>query len=146
MRVYGSTDMATERHGMSKSSEFEAWHSMKQRCSNPNYKNYKWYGGRGIRVCDRWLNSFTDFYGDMGKRPSNKYSLDRIDVNGNYEPDNCKWSTAKEQHNNKRTNKVIEVNGRTQTIQQWCDELGINSHTVYKRLSRGWLTERALTI
>jgi hypothetical protein len=75
---------------------------MKTRCYNPNTEYYKHYGGRGIKVCDRWLNSYENFLKDMGPKPSLIYSLDRIDVNGNYEPSNCKWSTPKEQVNNRR--------------------------------------------
>jgi hypothetical protein len=84
--------------------EYTAWAAMKDRCYNP--KNIRWncYGGRGIKVCDRWINSFEYFFEDMGVKPSRIYSMDRIDVNGNYEPSNCKWSTSKEQANNRRKN------------------------------------------
>jgi hypothetical protein len=86
-------------------SEYNSYQALKQRCYNKNRKNYFNYGGRGIKVCDRWLNSFINFLEDMGPKPNNKYSIDRIDVNGNYEPSNCRWSTQKEQQNNKRNNK-----------------------------------------
>jgi hypothetical protein len=84
------------------------WEGMKQRCYNPNHFGYKYYGGRDIKVCNRWLNSFEDFINDIGDRPSEEYSLDRINVNGNYEPSNCKWATSTEQAKNKRNNKKIE--------------------------------------
>lgn len=83
------------------SSEYISWCSMKQRCYNPNRKNYKNYGGRGITICDEWLNSFENFYKDMGKRPEGT-TIDRINPNGNYEPSNCRWSTKKEQNMNRR--------------------------------------------
>jgi hypothetical protein len=86
-------------------SEYNSYQALKQRCNNPKNIRYKIYGGRGIKVCDRWLNSFINFLEDMGPKPNNKYSIDRIDVNGNYEPSNCRWATPKEQQNNKRKNK-----------------------------------------
>jgi hypothetical protein len=82
--------------------EYNTWRGMKERCSNPNHKAYKDYGGRGIMVCERWINSYVNFLKDMGKKPSNDYSIDRINVNGNYEPSNCKWATKVEQQKNKR--------------------------------------------
>ena len=93
------------KHGQAKRGqltlEYETWHCMKQRCQNPNNDRYKDYGGRGIKVCSRWQN-FRNFFEDMGKKPGSEYSIDRINNNGNYEPNNCKWSTSKEQANNSR--------------------------------------------
>lgn len=89
-------------HGLTKSVEYRTWRSMKERCYNPNNKKYKDYGGRGIKVCDRWLNNFENFHADMGPRPSKEYSLDRIDNNGDYMPTNCKWATIIEQRRNQR--------------------------------------------
>jgi hypothetical protein len=95
-------------HGKSKTPEYETWCNMKQRCYNIKNKRYNDWGGRGIKVCDRWLNSFTNFYEDMGKRPKN-YTIDRIDNDGNYEPNNCKWATISEQMKNRRKfkNRII---------------------------------------
>jgi hypothetical protein len=86
--------------------EYNTWSGMKYRCYNPKCNRWSSYGGRGIIVCDRWLNSFENFYADMGKKPGPEYSIDRIDVNGNYEPSNCKWSTSVEQSNNRRKNMI----------------------------------------
>lgn len=100
------------KHGMTKSATFKAWLEIKQRCYNPLNSSYKNYGERGITVCDRWLHSFENFLADMGERPTSKHSIDRIDVNGNYEPSNCRWATNKEQCNNRRNNVTIEYKGK----------------------------------
>ena len=94
-------------HGMTKTPEHKTWSEMRQRCYNPNNNQFNDWGGRGIAVCDRWKDSFQNFYEDMGPRPSDKYSIDRIDNNGNYQPSNCKWSSRKDQARNTRKN-VIE--------------------------------------
>lgn len=91
-----------EHHGMKNSKMYMVWTQMKRRCNQPTHKDYRLYGGRGITVCERWLHSFKNFYEDMGDKPSPSHSLDRINNDGNYEPDNCKWSTPKEQRNNQR--------------------------------------------
>jgi hypothetical protein len=92
-------------HGDSRSKEHITWKSIKFRCYNKNCKEYHYYGGRGIVMCERWRSSYLNFLADMGRAPSPKHSIDRINVNGNYEPNNCKWSTVKEQANNKRQYK-----------------------------------------
>jgi hypothetical protein len=97
-------------HGLSNTSEYHTWYSMKYRCNNTNSKDYPDYGGRGITICDRWLESFDNFYKDMGEKPTAKHSLDRINVNGNYEPSNCRWATIAEQSNNKRPYKKRKEN------------------------------------
>lgn len=96
------------RHGFTKISEYAIWTGMKQRCYNQNHTHFKYYGGRGITVCDSWLNSFENFYQDMGKRPP-KFQLDRIDSNGNYEPSNCRWVLAKVNQQNRRHVKLNEM-------------------------------------
>lgn len=89
-------------HGLSSSREYWIYHAMKSRCLNPKSSDYPRYGGRGIKVCDRWQHSFENFYADMGPRPSDKHSIERRENNGNYEPSNCYWATASEQNKNKR--------------------------------------------
>jgi hypothetical protein len=136
-------------HGHSKgfrhTKVYSVWHLMVQRCTNPNCKGWKWYGSRGITVCDRW-RSFENFLADMGEPPSPEHSIDRYpDNDGNYEPGNCRWATAKEQANNKRNNKLISYNGQTKTLQGWADMLGVKANTLNYRLRRGWTMERAFS-
>jgi len=118
--------MPKTTHGMSKTPEYKAWYNMKDRCFNPNHKCYSDYGGRGIKICDRWKNSFQNFFLDMGSRPTAKHSLDRIDNNADYSPENCRWATKAEQENNKRTNKpLITIGNKTYTIVQWEKKNGL---------------------
>ena len=124
-------------HGMTKTSEYISWKNMKARCFNPNYKNYSNWGGRGITVCDRWLN-FENFLADMGLKPTPKHSLDRIDNDGDYFPENCKWSTRVEQENNKRNNHLITIGCVTLTIAQWTKEMGFPKNLILMRLNREW--------
>lgn len=127
-------------HSMTKSPEYNSWAAAKYRCTNSNDDRWKDYGGRGIKFCDRWLNSFEDFYADMGERPKNS-TLDRIDTNGNYEPSNCKWSTAKEQANNTR---IQLDNGYS--IKELSEKCNIPYSRLQTRLKRGWSLDNALTI
>jgi hypothetical protein len=98
-----------QTHGMRKTPEYQIWSYIKQRCYNFNNSTYEYYGGRGIKVCDKWLNSFLAFFNDMGKRPGPKYTIERLNNDGNYEPGNCKWATRKEQANNRGSNKAFKV-------------------------------------
>jgi hypothetical protein len=124
--------------------EFAAWSHMIQRCTNPNDDSYADYGARGITVCDRWKNDFLNFFADMGPRPTGM-TLERDEVNGNYEPGNCRWATKKEQANNTRRNRLIELDGERGTLQWWADKTGIGRGTIAWRLNRGWSVKEALT-
>lgn len=133
-------------HRLRKSPEYNSWANMKARCLNPENSNYGDYGGRGITVCDRWLNSFERFYADMGPRPTPWHSIDRFpDNNGNYEPGNCRWATKTEQSNNQRTNRLLTSAGQTRTIAEWSRISGISYRTILDRLKRGWACERAVS-
>lgn len=123
---------------------FRSWLSMKQRCLNPRDTNYAKYGGRGVKVCDRWRESFETFLADMGEMPDG-CTLDRKDTNGDYEPDNCQWANRKAQTRNRRNTKRLTVNGETKTLGEWADLTGMNYHTLSYRLRRGWSPEQALT-
>ena len=132
-------------HGMRQSSEYRAWNGMKQRCFNPNHKRYSDYGGRGITVCDRWLNSFENFFADMGTKPSPKHSLDRIDNDGDYSAENCRWATKAEQQNNQRNNKpLITIGKETYTIVQWENKMGYGARVIQGRLNLGWSEYKAV--
>jgi hypothetical protein len=135
---------AATKHGLNNSSEVAIWRNMKYRCNNPNAANYHLYGGRGIKVCDRWLDSFTTFLEDVGRRPSKLHSLERIDNNGNYEPENVKWASKKEQARNRRDSRLITYKGITKTIIEYCEEYGMKHHQLLVRLNHGWSVEKAL--
>jgi hypothetical protein len=112
---------------------------MLQRCTNPNHPEYKNYGGRGIKVCDRWLESFEEnFLADMGLRPSPKLTLDRIDNNKGYSKSNCRWATPKEQARNRRPNRVIPFNGEMLCVAAVAEHVGIKADTLRMRLNNGW--------
>lgn len=133
-----------ERHGMNKSPEHRAWVHMKQRCTNPNKREWPHYGGRGIQVCSEWMGSFLAFYQHIGPRPSDKHSLDRIDVNGNYEPGNVRWATQQEQIENTTAIRMVTVEGKTQSISAWEREMGLPRGTVSRRTASGWPVEEAI--
>ncbi len=132
-------------HNRTGTPEHRTWIAMKSRCYTKSNIGYPYYGGRGITVCDRWLHSFENFLSDMGERPGPEYSLDRINPNGNYRPDNCRWATRETQDNNRRANRFLTWNGKTQTIAQWAKETGISKGTILNRLNWGWPIEDALS-
>lgn len=133
------------QHGKWKTSEFGIWAGMLQRCYNQNAYGYNRYGGRGITVCESWKSSFQCFYDEMGQRPSKKHTIDRIDNDGNYCKENCRWATSKQQHNNRSNNRYIEFNGVRRTATEWAEFSGIDVHVMYGRINDGWSIERALT-
>lgn len=133
-------------HGQTKTKEYTAWVRMKARCYNKHNNRYKKYGEVGITVCDRWRNSFENFFEDMGICPENMNSIDRIENSLGYSPTNCRWANPLMQSNNRRNNKVISFNGETMTVSQWAEIKNINYHTLMDRLyKRGWSIEEALT-
>lgn len=125
--------------------EYQVWAGMKNRCSDPTSQRWHRYGGRGIRVCERWLNSFENFYADMGPRPGPEYQIDRKDNDGHYEPSNCHWVTRVANANNREASRLLEFQGRVQSLSQWAREVGLDRHAIEARLSNGWTVERALT-
>ena len=136
---------AKKTHGKTCSLEYHSWSGLKGRCLNPKNHKYPNYGGRGIKVCDRWENSFENFLADMGEKPSASHSIERVDNNGDYTPENCIWGTASQQANNKTSSVFMEHNGVTLTQSQWSIKLGGSDKLVLKRLKRGWSKEKALS-
>lgn len=133
-------------HKLSKTPEHSTWTHIKQRCNNPNNDGFYLYGGRGIKVCQRWMDSFEAFYHDMGERPSSRHQIDRIDSNGNYEPGNCRWATSAEQLRNTRRTRLLTFNGRTQCLADWATEVRIDKRTLQHRIVKfGWSVDEALT-
>lgn len=130
-------------HGDHKSLEYYAWRSMRNRCKDQNTKYYEKYGGRGIKVCGRWEN-YLNFLSDMGRKPTKNYSLDRIDNNGDYTPENCRWATKSEQNKNRSVTVWIEHEGKKMLTQDWALEVGLSYSTLYARLRNGWSIKRAL--
>lgn len=118
---------------------------MKVRCYNQNNHKYPSYGGRGIKVCDRWKDSFESFLEDMGPRPSDQHSIDRIDNNADYGPANCRWATKAEQAMNRRTTRWLTHAGKTMMLSEWADHTEVHEETIRRRLDAGWSVERALT-
>lgn len=133
------------KHGLGDTRIYSIWRNMKQRCNNPNATKYEIYGGKGIKVCNEWLdfNNFYKWATENGYEDS--LSIDRIDGNKDYTPDNCRWTTYQVQANNTTQNHYLTHIGKTQTISGWAEEIGIEQNTLNTRIARGWSVEKALT-
>jgi hypothetical protein len=130
-------NLKPEYKGSSSTPEYKVWNNLKTRCTNSKAINYHRYGARGIKVCNEWLTSFENFIVDMGKRPSDKHSIDRIDNDGDYYKENCKWATKNEQTRNRCTNRLFEHNGEILTLQDIMNKTGMTYLAVNKRLNKG---------
>jgi hypothetical protein len=139
-QVSARTIAAKTTHGMSKTAEYRSWSHLKERCLNPNCADYENYGGRGIAVCDRWLNSFEAFLQDMGAKPSSGHSIDRINVDGNYEPSNCRWATGTMQGRNKRIQRIVHYQGRDMTLTEACERARVPMKLVHGRMRQQGLS------
>lgn len=133
----------TIKHGKVNDSVYRTWHMMLQRCINPKNSCFHSYGGRGITVCDEWRD-FTKFFADMGDRPQGT-TLDRIDNSKGYSKENCRWATKIQQGNNRRTNRIISLNGITKTLAEWARFTGLTTYAIRARINSGWTIERSLT-
>lgn len=140
---------SNKKHGMKHTPIYDIWCGIIQRCTSPNHKAYANYGGRGISICDEWRHDFQAFYdyvSQLDRYGSPEYTLDRADNNGNYEPGNLRWSTDNEQARNKRNNRLLTFNDKTQCVAAWAEEIGISASALHLRIfRRGWSVERALT-
>jgi hypothetical protein len=132
-------------HGASYGPEYGAWKGIKRRCFNPKARNYRDYGGRGITMCQRWRDSFAAFFADVGPRPSADHSVERVNNDGHYEPDNVRWATQAEQSRNRRNNRFVEALGERLTVTDWCARLGVCDKTLLNRIKR-FGAERAVLL
>lgn len=136
---------ASVTHGMTESAEYKIWTNMKTRCCNPNAKSFSRYGGRGIKMCSKWMHSFEEFLNDVGVRPSKDHSIDRIDVNGDYEPGNCRWATCIEQANNKTNNLIIDIDGTKKSATEWSMNSEVSSTAIRQRFYAGLRGQELIT-
>ena len=139
-RMSGPNGEAKTRHEL-----FRTWSSMVQRCTNQNVNCFKSYGGKGVRVCDRWMN-FWNFVEDVKNRPSKKHSLDRINTKGDYEPANVRWATQTEQLRNQERNVRLEFDGNEMCVSEWAEKTGISKEVIFSRIRKlGWSVEKTLS-
>ena len=141
-------ELASQRektHGKCKTRIYRLWAGMKTRCTNKKEPAYKFYGGRGVKVCDRWMNSFEAFYADMGDPPDENSSIERLDVNGDYCPENCTWIDFSKQACNTRNNVVIEYRGEKKCVAEWCRTLGLPYKLVIGRMEHGKSFHQAIS-
>ncbi|WP_275289191.1 hypothetical protein [Halomonas elongata] len=137
---------AHTHHGKTRTPEFNSWQGARDRCLCPTNKAYAYYGGRGIRICERWM-SFDNFLQDMGPKPSPRHSLDRINVNGDYCPENCRWATPAEQARNRRNNVRITIDGKTQTLYEFYGRKSSSAYTMANRMiAKGVTPEEAASL
>lgn len=142
----GTTNRGSRTHGMTGTPTFGTWQSIIARCERPSSISYKYYGAKGIAVCERWRNSFQAFLDDMGQRPDGM-TIDREDTDGNYEPGNCRWATIDQQNNNKSDTRHMYFNGRTMNMTAWAKEIGTSPAALHHRITKiGMSVEDALTI
>ena len=142
--VFSKTAARTNyRHGMTYSPEWRTWSSMLTRCNNEKSKCYRYYGAKGVSICERW-RSFENFVADVGPRPAGT-TLDRIDNSRGYEPENCRWATIDVQNRNRGSILMVEINGETKCVADWCDQLGIPRPRVYARIQSGMALYEAIT-
>lgn len=135
---------AITKHNMTNTKLFNVWRTMKERCNNKSYRQYKDYGGRGISLCDEWeeFKPFMKWSLENGYKEG--LSIDRIDNDGNYCPENCRWTTVRVQSRNRRANRILEYGGEKHCVAEWSEILGVRANTIFWRLSQGWSTEEAL--
>lgn len=134
----------THQGGLSASPEYGAWQNMKLRCLKPNHPQYHNYGARGISIHPEWIESFAAFLQDVGLRPSPQHSLERIDVDGNYEPGNVTWETAKAQARNRRSSLRIAIDGEVKSLPEWAAIYGLSRKTIEWRIKNGWDPAKAV--
>lgn len=140
-----SAKLVKTTHGLTKTFEHRIWVGMKNRCYNKNSPIYSYYGGRGIKVCDRWKNSFQDFLSDVGFAPSKKHSIDRFpNKDGDYEPNNFRWATDIEQSRNRRSNVIVDINGESMLFIEFCKKYNIKPTAIYYRMKKGETRKQAI--
>lgn len=135
------------KHGYKRTRLYNTWLNIKQRCLNKNNPRYKYYGGKGINICREWRDDFATFESwALSNGYDETLTIDRRDVNGDYEPSNCRWITNKKQQNNKSNNRCITYKGETKTLKEWAEYLGFNYKTLQKRINKGWGTKAAFEL